>query len=164
MGAGKTTVGRRLARRSGVRFLDLDAVFKKKTGKTPGAYFAKHGEKAFRKVESGLLLGVLKGWEADFRAGRGKGAVLATGGGVVLAAVNRRALLRAARWPTVEVRWLNPSWRVIWRRLLKERRKAGSRAARPLLWNAIDGRWKTEREVRAIWSTRRRFYRSAVGR
>ena len=51
MGAGKSTVGRLLAARLGVRFADSDAVIEQREGRSPRAIFAADGERAFRALE-----------------------------------------------------------------------------------------------------------------
>lgn len=83
-GAGKSTVGAALARATGRPFLDLDRAIEDRAGRTLRALFAEDGEAAFRALEQEAL------GEALRLIPR---LVLATGGGVVLAADNR-ALLR----------------------------------------------------------------------
>jgi shikimate kinase len=82
MGAGKTTVGRILARRLGREFLDCDREIVERTGVPIATIFEIEGEEAFRRRESAVL--------ADL-AGR-NAAVIATGGGAVLAEENRRLM------------------------------------------------------------------------
>lgn len=84
MGSGKSSVGRLLARRLGVAFIDLDEVIVEAAGKTIKAIFAEEGEPAFRALEGACLERVLEG-------GRG---VIATGGGAVVAEQNRRLMRR----------------------------------------------------------------------
>jgi len=55
MGCGKTTLGRKLANRLGYDFMDLDHILEAKEGMTIAEYFAKHGEDAFRRLESEVL-------------------------------------------------------------------------------------------------------------
>ena len=83
-GGGKSTVGRQLARRLAVDFTDTDAVVEQRIGMTIPELFERDGEPAFRAVESDVL-------EALVRERQG---VLATGGGIVLAAANRETLRR----------------------------------------------------------------------
>jgi shikimate kinase len=83
MGAGKTTVGRELARRLGWRFADSDAMVEASTGSTVVELFATRGEAAFRSEESRVLAEAL----AD-----GPPAVVSAAGGVVLDPANRTLL------------------------------------------------------------------------
>lgn len=82
MGAGKSTVGRRLARSLGLRFVDLDQVIESESGSSIALLFELQGESAFRERESAALAHV-----SEF-----EGIVLATGGGSVLAEANRQRL------------------------------------------------------------------------
>jgi shikimate kinase len=58
-GAGKTEVGRLLARRLGTEFTDLDDVIVARTGKSVAQLFAARGEAAFRELEREAMLAVL---------------------------------------------------------------------------------------------------------
>jgi shikimate kinase len=82
MGAGKTTVGRLLARRLKLRFLDSDHEIERRCGVKVPTIFDIEGEAGFRSRESHVL--------ADLTVV--EGIVLATGGGAVLADENRRRL------------------------------------------------------------------------
>jgi shikimate kinase len=84
-GAGKTTIGRRLARELGVPFQDSDHEIERRIGGSIREYFARHGEEAFRDVEHAVIT----------ELARERTGVLATGGGSVLREANR-AVLRAA--------------------------------------------------------------------
>lgn len=55
MGAGKTTVGKELAKRSGLSFIDLDCYIESRYHKTVGQLFAERGEEAFREIERKML-------------------------------------------------------------------------------------------------------------
>lgn len=82
MGAGKTTVGRRLATVLGVPGLDSDAVLEARTGRSVAELFAVHGEDGFRRLETDLVAELLGGPRA----------VLSLGGGAVTTASVRDAL------------------------------------------------------------------------
>ncbi len=82
MGAGKSTVGKRLARVLNLRFIDLDEVIADEAGTSIPLLFELQGEAVFRERESAALA----------RATQLDGVVLATGGGSVLAPVNRELL------------------------------------------------------------------------
>lgn len=82
MGAGKSAVGVMLARRLGLPFVDMDAALEAEAGACIADLFRVEGEAAFRAREAALLARCLA---AD-------GQVVATGGGAVLAAANRRQL------------------------------------------------------------------------
>ncbi|MCX2481368.1 shikimate kinase [Pedobacter sp. MC2016-15] len=55
MGCGKTTLGKKLAKKQGFELVDLDHAIEHATGTTVANYFATHGEEAFRKLESETL-------------------------------------------------------------------------------------------------------------
>lgn len=80
MGVGKTTVGKKLAKRLELPFIDTDAVITKNHGDI-SAIFADHGEPAFREIESDVLVSLLN-----------EPAVISTGGGAVLHEKSREAL------------------------------------------------------------------------
>lgn len=82
MGAGKTTVGRLLARHYGFAFHDSDHEIEARTGVRIPVIFEIEGESGFRRREEAVI--------ADLTALTG--IVLATGGGAVLSAANRARL------------------------------------------------------------------------
>lgn len=55
MGSGKTTLGKKLANRLGVAFLDTDALLETKLGCSIADFFSQYGEAAFRQEEEKLL-------------------------------------------------------------------------------------------------------------
>lgn len=81
-GAGKTSIGRQLAARYNMLFLDLDQEIERVTGVSVGTIFDVEGEAGFRRREHALL---------DECSGR-SGVVLASGAGAVLDPANRRHL------------------------------------------------------------------------
>lgn len=56
MGSGKTTLGRKIARKLGWNFIDLDAVFEETTGLSISGYFERYGEDRFRQEERRILM------------------------------------------------------------------------------------------------------------
>ena len=86
-GAGKTTVARILAQKTGRVFVDSDEEITKRAGKSIPAIFAEDGEAAFRELEAAIIR------EAALRSG----CVLATGGGTVLREENLRRLRQTGR-------------------------------------------------------------------
>jgi len=93
MGAGKTTVGERLARSTGRRFVDLDSQIAAAFARPVHAVFSDLGEPAFRAMEARLLQGALA---VDDR-------VVALGGGAVLDPDSRALLLERASWVHIDV-------------------------------------------------------------
>ncbi len=89
MGSGKTVVGRALARRLGLSFVDSDAEIEARSGVDISYIFEREGEESFRIRERDVI-------DALSQAAC---IVLATGGGAVLSAVNRERL--AARGTVV---------------------------------------------------------------
>jgi len=89
MGAGKTTVGRALAKRLRWNFLDLDDVIEQREHKDVAEIFALFGEPAFRSMESEALEALLQDQQA------GSDLILALGGGAFVQKQNRDALISA---------------------------------------------------------------------
>ncbi len=82
MGAGKSTVGKTLARRHGMEFIDSDRVIEERTGVDIPTIFAIEGEQGFRDREQQVI--------AELAVK--KGVVIATGGGSLLREENRQVL------------------------------------------------------------------------
>ncbi len=82
MGAGKTTIGKRLAQLQGMRFIDSDHEIEKRTGVDIAYIFEKEGEAGFRQREKEVIAEITQE----------EGVVMATGGGAILDPENRRNL------------------------------------------------------------------------
>jgi shikimate kinase len=86
-GVGKSTIGRRLAQRLELDFVDCDAAIEARLNLSIRAFFEMEGEARFREIESAQLVELM---DRD-------DTVLATGGGVVLSETNRELLRRRTR-------------------------------------------------------------------
>ncbi len=137
MGAGKTSVGRALARRLGWRFVDLDQQIEMRAGQTIAEVFAGSGESAFRAMETEALRELLAELE------HASPAVVALGGGAALGEDNA-ALLAAGGAPQV---FLDAGFEVL------RRRCAETVAARPL--------FREEEQARLLYESRRPHYLKA---
>jgi shikimate kinase len=82
MGAGKSSVGRALARRLGWRAVDVDEMIERRERQTVSAIFAKHGEPYFRSVERTVLMEQIPA----------RHLVVATGGGTFADPANRAVM------------------------------------------------------------------------
>lgn len=82
MGTGKSSVGRAVAQRLGMAFVDMDKVIEARGGMPITEMFARYGENGFRAVESALAR----------ELGAREGLVIATGGGTMMRPENRAAL------------------------------------------------------------------------
>jgi len=115
MATGKSSVGRALAQRLSVPFVDTDALVEKAEGRSVSDIFAAEGEEYFRAAEKAAISAALAV----------PGAVVATGGGAVLDPENMRAMQAAA--PIVCLRASAAA--------IEARARAGG-ASRPLLAGA----------------------------
>lgn len=134
MGAGKTVVGRELAARLRLPFLDTDGAIVAAAGPIPGI-FEERGESGFRALEAEVVVREL---EALARVPK----VLALGGGAVLSDDVRRALGRTAR-----VVWLTAPPEALWARV-------ATHGSRPLA--------KDEQSFAALLKTREPLYREVA--
>ena len=87
MGVGKTTVGRRLAKRLGRKFDDSDDAIEQASGRTVAGYFRDHGEADFRSGELRVIKRLLE---------ESPPLVLATGGGAFIHPPTRNILKEQA--------------------------------------------------------------------
>lgn len=116
-GSGKSTVGRQLARRLQLPFLDSDQAIEKQLGCSIREYFEREGEERFREVEESVI---------DQLSSQGQG-VLSTGGGSVLRATNRQHLRERS-----QVMYLNSSPDELFRRLRHDVNRPLLQVADPL--------------------------------
>src|SRR4051794_39230438 len=86
MGVGKTTVGKLLAQRRGVPFVDTDHWVEKRAGKTVAEIFAEDGEPRFRELECEAIAELARDQTAR---------VIGLGGGAILDLVNQKQLLES---------------------------------------------------------------------
>jgi len=113
MGAGKSSIGRALERRTGLARLDTDEAVAAHFGMSISEVFEKHGEEKFRDAETE----VLRNFAPD------RAAIITTGGGIVLRPANVELLKRLGT-----IVWLNADETTLFER-------ASRRNTRPLLQN-----------------------------
>lgn len=133
MGVGKSRIGRLLARRLRLPFVDTDTSIEQAYGLSIADIFRRFGEAEFREAER-MLIARLAGEEPK---------VIALGGGAFVDTTNRDTLNRAAL--TV---WLDAPLQLILTRLKRS-------TTRPLASN------RSDKELRALCRDRRQFYAEA---
>lgn len=118
--SGKSTIGRLLAERLGVEFVDVDALIEQRAGKTIGEIFTEDGEPAFREMETATTVEVIT--DPDQQRSR----VIALGGGAVTS-----ERIRATLAP----------YRVVWLQvgIAAAAKRIGLNTARPLLLGNVRG-------------------------
>jgi XRE family transcriptional regulator, aerobic/anaerobic benzoate catabolism transcriptional regulator len=139
-GAGKSTVGKRVARALGRRFVELDREIEREAGMSLAELFALHGEAHYRTLEQRVLVALL-----STRSGGEKPLVVATGGGIVTHDESFRFL--KSRSLTV---WLKATPQEHWDRVLAQ----GD--VRPM-----DKRAQARAELEALYAARAPAYSSA---
>ena len=117
-GSGKSTVGRQLARRLGLPFIDSDHVIEQRIGGSIRGFFDREGEAAFRDIEEDVIRELTDGAPAR---------VLATGGGAVIRPANRARLRERGT-----VVYLNASPEEIFRHIRHDQARPLLQVAAPL--------------------------------
>mgnify|MGYP001349230314 CR=1 FL=1 len=131
MGAGKSTIGRLIAKRLNVKFIDIDKIIEKNEKKTIKRIFDENGEKYFRVIEEKITINVIKN----------KIAVIALGGGAFINNKVREKVLKTC----VSV-WLKVNIDNLTKRYNKNNR-------RPLL-----NKNRLEADVKKIYQSRKKIY------
>lgn len=144
MGAGKSSVGRRLALRLGRPFVDTDHLVEERSGRSVGDIFSTDGEAAFRVLEAQVVRDAL---------GSDPWAVIAFGGGAVLDPENRTRARAAGL-----VVWLRAEPRDLARRVAAAQGRSGG-SARPLL---AAGGSSPAAIIEALAAERAEAYRAAA--
>ncbi len=134
MGAGKTTVGRRLAARLGRHFVDSDEEVEKAAGMSIEDIFRTHGEADFRVGEAKVIARLLKE----------RGIVLGTGGGAFINP-ETRALVKAS---AISV-WIKADFELLFQRVSRRSNRPLLKTANPreTLMTLIEARYPTYAEA-----------------
>ena len=135
-GCGKSTVGRQLARRLGVAFIDSDQVIEERIGCSIREFFEREGEASFRDLEASVL---------DELTAAPEAAVLSTGGGAVLRPANRQCLHQRGT-----VVYLRSTPEEIFRRIRYDKTRPLLQVANPL------------GQLRTLYTQRDPLYRQAA--
>ena len=144
MGAGKTSVGRALARRLNWLFEDLDDRIERREGQAIAEIFRQAGEAEFRRAEHSALAHLLQ----ELRGAGGR--IIALGGGAFVQRQNA-LLLEAAGVQTV---FLDAPVEELWQRCLQQCAASGTK--RPLL--------RSPEQFRKLYNARRKIYSQALTR
>ena len=134
MGVGKTTIGKRLAKKLSYSFVDVDKIIEKQEGESISSIFRNKGEDYFRKLEAQLTIKELKK----------NNSVISLGGGAFL----NSSVRQYSRKYSVSF-WLDVPIETLLKRLKKSKN-------RPVL-----GKDKTDGSIKKIYFIRKKFYNKA---
>ena len=134
MGAGKSTIGKYLAKKLNYNFIDVDKLIENKVGSSINLIFKNKGENYFRKVENEISLSVLKENEA----------VISLGGGAFL----NNTIRKASKKLSVSF-WLDVPVNELIKRLIKSKKRP--------LW--LDK--NIDETVKKIYFERKKIYNEA---
>ena len=134
MGVGKTTIGKRLARKLKYNFVDIDKIIEKQEGESISSVFKSKGEDYFRKLETQKTLKELKKVKS----------VISLGGGAFL----NHSIRRCSKKHSISF-WLDVPIETLLKRLKKSKN-------RPVL-----GKEKTDDSIKKIYFIRKKFYNKA---
>jgi len=134
MGVGKTTIGKRLAKKLNYAFVDIDKIIEKQEGESISSIFRNKGEDYFRKIEKQLTIKELKK----------NNSVISLGGGAFLnSSIRQYSKKHAISF------WLDVPTEVLIKRLKKSKN-------RPVL-----GKEKSDDSIKKIYFIRKKFYNKA---
>ena len=108
MGAGKSTIGKSIANRLSLKFIDIDKLIEKKEGCSIDTIFKNKGESFFRSLENRITLHELKK----------EGAVISLGGGAFL----NSSIRRAVKSSSISF-WLDVNLEILIKRLKKNKKR-----------------------------------------
>ena len=134
MGVGKTTIGKRLAKKLNYAFVDVDKIIEKQEGESISSIFKNKGEDYFRKIEKQLTIMELKK----------NNSVISLGGGAFL----NSSIRQYSKKNSISF-WLDVPIKILIKRLKKSKN-------RPVI-----GKEKTNDSIKKIYFVRKKFYTKA---
>jgi len=134
MGVGKTTIGKRLAKKLNYSFVDIDKIIEKQEGESISSIFKNKGENYFRKLETQQTI---KELNKD-------NSVISLGGGAFL----NSSIRQCSKKHSISF-WLDVPIETLLKRLKKSKN-------RPVL-----GKEKTDSAIKKIYFIRKKFYKMA---
>ena len=134
MGVGKTTIGKRLAKKLSYTFVDMDKIIEKQEGESISSIFRNKGEDYFRKIEKKLTIIELKK----------NNSVISLGGGAFL----NSSVRKYSKKKSISF-WLDVPIEILIKRLKKSKN-------RPVLEKE-----KTDASIKKIYFIRKKFYNKA---